>query len=154
MPHVVAREDLLLADRHRLRDARLRHDAAPQPSALDGIALIHQAGGVAVLAHPGLNRTDDDIPELAAAGLDGIECFHSKHSASMTRHYLELASRLSLLVTGGSDCHGLSKGKPLIGSVLLPYPYVEKLKVKARKSAASPESQPATRDPQSVHGTV
>lgn len=123
-------------------------------SALDGIALIHQAGGVAVLAHPGLNRTDDDIPELAAAGLDGIECFHSKHSPSMTRHYLELAGRLSLLVTGGSDCHGLSKGKPLIGSVLLPYPYVEKLKVKAQKPTTSIEPQPSTRDPQSVHGTL
>jgi predicted metal-dependent phosphoesterase TrpH len=123
-------------------------------SALEGIALIHQAGGVAALAHPGLNRTDDDIPELAAAGLDGIECFHSKHSASTTEHYLEVAGRLGLLVTGGSDCHGLSKGKPLVGSVLLPYPYVEKLKARARKSTASANSQPAIRDPQSVHGTV
>jgi predicted metal-dependent phosphoesterase TrpH len=123
-------------------------------SALDGIALIHQAGGVAALAHPGLNRTDDDLPELAAAGLDGIECFHSKHSASTTQHYLEVADRLSLLVTGGSDCHGLSKGIPLIGSVRLPYPYVEKLKARARISAASSDSQSSLRDPQSVHGPV
>ena len=67
------------------------------------------------------------IPELAAAGLDGIECFHSKHSASTTQHYLEVAGRLSLLVTGGSDCHGLSKGKPLIGTIKVPYQYVERL---------------------------
>src|SRR5438270_7691019 len=44
-------------------------------SAGDSIELIHQAGGVAVLAHPGLNRSDEVIPGLAEAGLDGIECF-------------------------------------------------------------------------------
>ena len=37
---------------------------------------------MAVLAHPGLNRTDEVIPELVEAGLDGIECFHTKHSTS------------------------------------------------------------------------
>ena len=49
-------------------------------SARDAIELIHQAGGLAVMAHPGLNRTDEVIPDLVAAGLDGIECFHTKHS--------------------------------------------------------------------------
>jgi 3',5'-nucleoside bisphosphate phosphatase len=49
-------------------------------SALEGVELIHQAGGLAVMAHPGLNRTDEIIPALVDAGLDGIECFHTKHS--------------------------------------------------------------------------
>src|SRR5262249_54847719 len=44
-------------------------------SASDAIELVHQAGGVAVLAHPGLNRSDEVIPAMADAGLDGIECF-------------------------------------------------------------------------------
>jgi len=44
-------------------------------SALEGVELIHQAGGLAVMAHPGLNRTDEIIPALVDAGLDGIECF-------------------------------------------------------------------------------
>ena len=43
-------------------------------------------------------------------------------------HYLEIADKYHLLVTGGSDCHGMSKGKPLIGTVKLPYQQVEKLK--------------------------
>jgi 3',5'-nucleoside bisphosphate phosphatase len=95
-------------------------------SALEGIELIHQAGGLAVMAHPGLNRTDEIIPALVDAGLDGIECFHTKHSTAMSERYLEIAEKFNLLVTGGSDCHGFSKGKPLIGTVKLPYEHVER----------------------------
>lgn len=100
-------------------------------SALQAIELIHQAGGLAVMAHPGLNRTDDVIPVLVKAGLDGLECFHTKHSTNMTEHYLQIAERHQLLVTGGSDCHGISKGKPLIGTIRIPYVYVERLKDRA-----------------------
>src|SRR4029077_13451133 len=97
-------------------------------TASNATALIHQSGGVAVMAHPGLNRSDEVIPVMVEGGLDGIECFHTKHSAATTEHYLQIAERFHLLVTGGSDCHGLSKGRPLIGSVRLPYEHVEKLK--------------------------
>jgi hypothetical protein len=108
-------------------------------SALEGVELIHQAGGLAVMAHPGLNRTDDIIPALVEAGLDGIECFHTKHSTVMAERYLEIAEKHHLLVTGGSDCHGFSKNRPLIGTVKLPYGHVERLKAKAaeRKAATS-----------------
>jgi predicted metal-dependent phosphoesterase TrpH len=100
-------------------------------SAPEAIALIHEAGGVAVLAHPGLNRTDEVIPGMVEAGLDGIECFHTKHSTVTAEHYLELADQYRLLVTGGSDCHGMNKGKPLIGTVKVPYQHVEMLKERA-----------------------
>ena len=96
-------------------------------SALESIGLIHQAGGLAVMAHPGLNRTDEIIPDLVDAGLDGIECFHTKHSTVMSERYLMIAEKHHLLVTGGSDCHGFSKNKPLIGTVRLPYGHVERL---------------------------
>ena len=105
-------------------------------SALEGVELIHQAGGLAVMAHPGLNRTDEIIPDLVAAGLDGIECFHTKHSTVMAERYLEIAEKHDLLVTGGSDCHGFSKKAPLIGTVRLPYEHVEKLYA-AKKAAAA-----------------
>jgi predicted metal-dependent phosphoesterase TrpH len=113
-------------------------------SAGEAIELIHQAEGVAVLAHPGLNRTDNVIPALVEAGVDGIECFHTKHSTVTSEHYLELADRFHLLVTGGSDCHGLSKGKPLIGTVKVPYQHVEKLKAQVAKikAAALPRATP------------
>jgi predicted metal-dependent phosphoesterase TrpH len=107
-------------------------------SALEAIALIHQAGGVAVMAHPGLNRTDEVIPEMVAAGLDGLECFHSKHSTGAANHYQQMAAKYGLLVTGGSDCHGNNKGKPLIGTVKIPYLHVEQLKARLadRRAAA------------------
>ena len=88
------------------------------------------------MAHPGLNRTDEVIPAMVEAGLDGLECFHTKHSTLTSEHYLEIADRFGLLVTGGSDCHGLSKGKPLIGTVKLPYRHVEKLKARAEERKA------------------
>jgi 3',5'-nucleoside bisphosphate phosphatase len=96
-------------------------------SAVEAIELIHNAGGLAVMAHPGLNRSDELIPRLVDQGLDGIECFHTKHSPSTSDHYLKIAARYNLLVTGGSDCHGFSKGKPLIGGVKLAGEHFEKL---------------------------
>jgi len=124
-------------------------------SALEGVELIHQAGGLAVMAHPGLNRTDDVIPVLVEAGLDGIECFHTKHSTAMSAHYLEIADHYHLLVTGGSDCHGFSKGKPLIGTVKLPYERVEKLKSRAENRGANTGSAatPALDARRSTFGT-
>jgi len=107
-------------------------------SAQVAIDLIHGANGLAVMAHPGLNRSDEVIPDLVAAGLDGIECFHTKHSTAISEHYLEIADKFNLLVTGGSDCHGMSKGKPLIGTVRLPYQHVEKLKEAARSVRHTP----------------
>ncbi len=112
-------------------------------SALESVELIHQAGGLAVMAHPGLNRTDDIIPDLVKAGLDGIECFHTKHSTVMSERYLEIAEKYHLLVTGGSDCHGFSKKAPLIGTVKLPYEHVEKLYAakQIRKCRRSPQNR-------------
>jgi predicted metal-dependent phosphoesterase TrpH len=97
-------------------------------SAAEAINMIHVAGGVAVMAHPGITRMNEVIPDLVAGGLDGLECFYTRHSTAMTEHYLMCAERHDLLVTGGSDCHGDSKGEPLIGRVKLPCEFVEKLK--------------------------
>jgi predicted metal-dependent phosphoesterase TrpH len=115
-----------------LKKGRVAWVPKARMSALESIELIHQADGLAVMAHPGLNRTDEIIPGLVAAGLDGIECFHTKHTAAMAEHYLQIAEKYHLLVTGGSDCHGYSKAKPLIGSVKLPYEQVEKLTAAVR----------------------
>lgn len=92
------------------------------------IELIHEAGGLAVIAHPGLYHRDDLIAPLVQLGLDGIECFYTRHSTHMTEHYLMLAEQHGLLVTGGSDCHGDNKGRPLIGGVKVPYSYVAAMK--------------------------
>ncbi len=116
-------------------------------SATDAIGLIHKAGGVAVLAHPELNHADGAVPEIVKAGLDGIECFHTKHSTATVEHYLEMADRYHLLVTGGSDCHGMNKGKPLIGTVKVPYQHVEALKARAAEIRAVAPSMNASSQP-------
>lgn len=108
-------------------------------SAADAIQLIHDVGGLAVLAHPGLYRADEVIPQLVDAGMDGIECFHSRHGNAAIEHYLRVAGRFRLLPTGGSDCHGMNKGEPLIGSVRLAIDFVERLReaVAARRAAGN-----------------
>lgn len=99
-----------------------------RPSAEDAIRLVRDAGGLSVLAHPGLGGAGDCLPELKEAGLMGVECFHSRHTPSMTQHFLEMARKLDLLVTGGSDCHGMNRGNPLIGTIKIPYERVQSMK--------------------------
>jgi predicted metal-dependent phosphoesterase TrpH len=107
-------------------------------SATDAVRLIHDARGVAVLAHPGLYRNDGLIPHLVQAGMDGIECWHTRHSPGACEHYARVAAQNNLVATGGSDCHGMAKGEPLIGSIHLPYSQVEALQ--ARRPASIPSS--------------
>jgi len=101
-------------------------------TAPEAIDLVHQVGGLAVLAHPGLYRADEVIPPLSEAGLDGIECFHSRHSTNAIEHYLRVAARFRLLPTGGSDCHGMNKGEPLIGGIRLAADYVDRMREAAK----------------------
>lgn len=74
----------------------------------DVVAIIHKAGGVASLAHPGVTARDDLIAPLAAAGLDALEARHSDHDRATEARYRALAAGLGLLVSGGSDYHGAS----------------------------------------------
>ncbi|MBI4637317.1 MAG: PHP domain-containing protein [Candidatus Rokubacteria bacterium] len=77
----------------------------------DAVAVIRRARGVPVLAHPGLARKDEMIPELVRAGLLGIEAYYAEHSAAQTAAYLEMCRALGLVATGGSDYHGPQTGR-------------------------------------------
>ena len=91
--------------------------------------LIRGAGGVTVLAHPHHMVEDEWIPELVAQGIQGIEAYHPDHNPSVAELYRRMAEALNLLISGGSDCHGLRKlGGPFIGSVQVPYRYLERMK--------------------------
>jgi 3',5'-nucleoside bisphosphate phosphatase len=72
----------------------------------DVIRVVHDAGGVVSMAHPGLTRRDDLIPALASAGLDAIEARHSDHDEATEARYRALAAELGLVTTAGSDYHG------------------------------------------------
>ena len=95
----------------------------------ESFQLIHDAGGLAFFAHPGIEGADDLIDGFAAAGLDGIEVWHAKHTASQAKHYHDLAVRKKLLVSGGSDFHGEGLGSSASRCpVRVPYEVVERMK--------------------------
>lgn len=86
------------------------------------IALIHHAGGLAGLAHPGkLGDPHRILRQLLPAGLDALEVYHSDHSAAVNERMRRLATQHGLVITGGSDSHGPHSPRMVpIGSVPVP----------------------------------
>ncbi len=90
-------------------------------SPAEAIALIRQASGVAVVAHPGLCRDDEAVEEVLQLGISGLEAYHTSHTDLQTEKYLRMADEYGLLVTGGSDSHGPGGPIPVgVGSVDVP----------------------------------
>ena len=102
--------------------------------------LILKAGGVPVIAHPKLMGNDEHIGEFVGYGLRGLEVYHTDHKPNISKRYEALAKELGLLMTGGSDCHGMGKGRILMGTVRVPYELVEKLKEEADKIRDDPST--------------
>jgi len=101
-------------------------------SCQEAIDIIKQLGGVPVLAHPGLINKKDCIKEIIDMGIEGIEVYHTKHDGKIIRYALKLAVERKLLITGGSDCHGIFlHNEPILGNVWVDYKYVELLKDKS-----------------------
>jgi len=107
------------------------------PSPAEAIQWIKAAKGLAVLAHPTWVKTTegtltDLVRQLKADGLNGVEVHYSTHTARQTREYLTLAKQVGLLVTGGSDFHGLTKPDIEVGigrgTLHIPYSLLHKLK--------------------------
>jgi predicted metal-dependent phosphoesterase TrpH len=88
---------------------------------LEAVALVRKHGGVPSLAHPAtaidLERL---LPQLAGAGLIGIECYYGSHTAAFTAECLRLAARYGLVPTGGSDFHGRGEHGADLGGVFVP----------------------------------
>ena len=92
------------------------HSALGRPSPQDAIDVIHAAGGIAVLAHPGRIRLFGEarlalMDRLTAGGLDGIECVHSDHTAAETELFAAYARAHALLETDGSDYHAEGRSR-------------------------------------------
>ncbi|NWG17668.1 MAG: PHP domain-containing protein [Chloroflexi bacterium] len=96
------------------------------------VALIHRAGGAAVLAHPAvLPDYAAMVERLVTAGLDGVEVVHPLNSEIVRDNLRGLAARFGLVMTGGSDFHG-SESEPL-GSVTPPSGCVPALRERAAR---------------------
>lgn len=103
--------------------------------------MIRAAGGVPVLAHPSwLERVDDGLYQfckgLKEEGLMGMEVHYSTHSPEQTARYLDIARRLDLLITGGSDFHGVIKPDIQVGIGRGSLKVSEKLLERLRTAAA------------------
>jgi hypothetical protein len=83
----------------------------PAVAAEEVLSIVHAAGGVGVLAHPGDWISSRQIRALAQRGLDGLEIHHPSHRSSLTTYYRRLADGHDLLTTGGSDYHGRTEAE-------------------------------------------
>lgn len=129
-----------------MRDAFNRYLAEGQPGYVsvprvapeDACQWIKDAGGAAVIAHPGLYRDDELVRRiLVDAHPDGIEVVHSDHGPEEERRYAELAREFGLIQTGGSDYHGVRQGVVFhgdLGSKTVTVDVLDKLRAAAGKS--------------------
>lgn len=99
------------------------------------IGVIHDAGGLASIAHPGKSIPDERLRVLCDHGVDAIEAFHPDHDAALVSHYVEIARTLGLLLTGGSDFHGDPAHGTSPGAVTLPAAEWDRLTAVRRRHA-------------------
>lgn len=115
------------------REAFDRYLAAGKPAYVekerleiaDGIAMIHDAGGIAVIAHPGSEGRREMIEPLAKAGMDGVEVRHPSHSRDDEQRLTALAAHFGLVMSGGSDWHGAMQGGRVLGAMQVPLAWLE-----------------------------
>lgn len=99
----------------------------------EACAVIRNAGGLAVMAHPGFHDSSEaTIRELAAGGvLDGVECYYAEHTPEQTARFVGLCRELGLATTGGSDFHGPAVRAATLGQPPVPWAAWEDLRRRA-----------------------
>jgi hypothetical protein len=111
-----------------VRDAFDRYLGAGRPAYVakdqlrmrEAIAMVHAAGGLAILAHPGGGGTRERIEALVTLGLDGVEVKHPSHSPQDVARMRAAVDQLGLIPSGGSDWHGAADGPRTIGMMHVP----------------------------------
>ena len=120
-PHVAA-EVVAVGSAATIYEAFDRYLADGRPAAVRkpvfearvAVRLVHEAGGFAVVAHPGLLPSEGQLDAVLRAGADGVEAVHPRHSWATERYLRQEATRLALFVTGGSDFHR-EEDRPRLG---------------------------------------
>ncbi|HEY3746117.1 MAG TPA: PHP domain-containing protein [Gemmatimonadaceae bacterium] len=95
-------------------------------SVQDAIAIAHEAGAIAIWAHPGDGGRRERLEPLVAAGLDGVEIRHPSHSSEDTKRLQALTDFFGLVPSGGSDWHGAMDGPRRLGMMNVPIDWLEK----------------------------
>ncbi|MGN0533167.1 MAG: PHP domain-containing protein [Eubacterium sp.] len=113
------------------------------PDVKEVIEEVHGAGGIAVLAHPAFYDNFDEIDKYIEMGIDGIEVWHPSAGDEVIERLSKICKKNKLLMTGGSDFHGIYGGKPVtLGTCTTPDEHIEKLKgYKAKKKRAQRKAE-------------
>ncbi len=120
-----------------LGDGRPANVEKPRLEAREAIALAHAAGGIAVWAHPGSAGRRDKVEPLAAAGLDGLEVLHPRHSGDDMARLGALAEHFGLVTSGGSDWHGPTDAWRTLGMMRVPTQVLEAQERRAERVRAA-----------------
>ncbi|RUS46491.1 PHP domain-containing protein [Cohnella sp. AR92] len=122
-------------DRYLAKGRAAYVDPPPRITPMEAYDWIREAGGAAIVAHPGLYRKEELAEILLDGGADGVEAYHSDHSPEQAERYRQLAIARGKIVTGGSDFHGARKGGVYhgpIGNRTVDISVLERLKAAAR----------------------
>ena len=109
-----------------LGNGRPAHVAKRRLEAGDAIGMVHDAGGLAIFAHPGATGSRERIERLVGLGLDGVEVLHPSHNAEDVARLSALVRHFDLVPSGGSDWHGSGDGPRAIGSMRVPAAMLER----------------------------
>ena len=123
-------------DRYLAKGRAAYVDPPPRITPMEAYRWIKEAGGAAIVAHPGLYRREELAPVLLDGGADGVEAYHSDHSPEQEERYRQLAIARGKIVTGGSDFHGARKGGVYhgpIGNRTVEMSVLEQLRSAARR---------------------
>jgi 3',5'-nucleoside bisphosphate phosphatase len=100
----------------------------------EAVAIIHSAGGIAFLAHPGRAAARDRVEGWKRAGLDGVEVLHPGHTEDDISRIGRIIEESGLLPTGGSDWHGQADGFRRLGMMNVPHAWLERQRRAAESS--------------------
>ncbi|MGQ0713332.1 MAG: PHP domain-containing protein [Gemmatimonadaceae bacterium] len=103
----------------------------------EAVKMLHDAGGIAVLAHPGPDGSRARLEAFKRLGVDGVEVRHPSHTSEDVARLSALADFLALVPSGGSDWHGASEGPRTIGNMRVPLAWLERQEALVRERTAS-----------------
>jgi 3',5'-nucleoside bisphosphate phosphatase len=146
-PHV-ARALIARGAVHDFRDAFVKYlgnagsafVAKEHFSIEDAIAIAHEAGALAIWAHPGDGGRRERLEPLIAAGLDGLEIRHPSHSSEDIKRLQALADFFNLVPSGGSDWHGAPDGSRRLGIMNIPAEWLQQQDERVASIASSPSA--------------
>jgi 3',5'-nucleoside bisphosphate phosphatase len=103
----------------------------------ESVQMIHEAGGLAIVAHPAADGVRSRLEAFKRIGFDGVEVRHPSHTAEDVARLGTLAEYLGMVPSGGSDWHGASEGPRTLGNMRVPYAWVERQDALVRERTKS-----------------